>query len=231
MPNEWVEWHRGYEGDHPHARRLRLVQERIREALDAAPPGGIRLLSMCAGDGRDLLGVLPGHARRNDVRANLVDLTPELVASGRATASREGLTQVEFMVGDAGTTTAYSGAVPADILLVCGVFGNITDDDVRTTIEHLSELSAPGATVIWTRGRFEPDLTPAIREWFSTAGFSERSFVAIPETTASVGVHRLVATPRSYQSGVRLFSFLPKEERPSARRSTPVPGAAPVLGP
>lgn len=222
MANEWVDWHRGYEGDHPHAQRLTVVRRRIREALDGAPPGRIRVISLCAGDGRDLLGVLPQHPRRSDVVGRLVDLTPELVSAGRETVSREGLAGIEFALGDAGRTTSFVGAVPAHLVLVCGVFGNITDEDVRNTVRHLPELCAPGATVIWTRGRFAPDLTPSIRDWFHGAGFIELSFERIPDTTASVGAHRLAAPPRPLRPGVRLFSFLPKEERPSSRE-TPSP--------
>ncbi|HLY77107.1 MAG TPA: class I SAM-dependent methyltransferase [Thermoplasmata archaeon] len=217
MHNEWLEWHRGYDGGQPRAQRLRVVQDRLREALDRRPSGLIRVVSMCAGDGRDLLGVLAGHPRAHDVLARLVELTPELVEAGRERASREGLRGVEFTQGDASFTSAYADAVPADIVLVCGVFGNITDQDVRGTIDRLPELCARDATVIWTRGRFEPDLTPTIREWFAAAGFTEVSFVAIPGTTLSVGTHRLTGAPKPFRSEGRLFTFLPREERPSAR--------------
>jgi hypothetical protein len=170
---------------------------------------------MCAGDGRDLLGALHGHRRRGDVRARLVELEPELVARGQAQAAELGIAGIDLEVGDAAETDAYTGAVPADVVLVCGVFGNITDADVETTVRHLPELCAPGATVIWTRGRFQPDLTPAIRRWFGDAGFTEIDFIAIPGSTGSVGVHRLAGASRVFQPGVRLFTFLEKDERPS----------------
>lgn len=222
MAREWVEWHRAYEGDHPHARRLEAVRTCIRRALDGAPPGPIRAVSLCAGDGRDLLGVLEGHPRATDVVARLIDLEPELVAAGRKHAGRLGLGGIEFVEGDASNTRACVGAVPADLVLVCGIFGNVRDEDVRNTIDHLPELCAPGATVVWTRGRFPPDLTPTIRRWYREAGFDELAFVPIPDTTASVGANRLVASPRPLRAGLRLFTFLPKEERPSSRRaSTP----------
>ena len=124
---------------------------------------------------------------------------------------------MEFVLGDAGTTTAYSGAVPADLVLACGVFGNITDADVENTVRHLPELCAPHATVIWTRGRFVPDLTPALRRWFQEAGFEELSFERVPGSTASVGVHRLRSAPWRYRPGVRLFTFLAPDLRPSRR--------------
>src|SRR4051794_33591872 len=84
---DWVEWHAGY--DDPGSRlahRLRIVQEQIRAALDRMPPGPVTALSMCAGQGRDLLEVLAGHPRRNDVRARLVELDPRNVAVARGAA-------------------------------------------------------------------------------------------------------------------------------------------------
>jgi hypothetical protein len=80
--SEWVEWHERYKPGSPLARRLEVVQGLIRSALDASPPGPIRLVSMCAGDGRDILGVLPGHPRQADVHARLVEL-PSRRGSGQ----------------------------------------------------------------------------------------------------------------------------------------------------
>jgi hypothetical protein len=74
---DWYDWHAPY-GDPSSGLSLRLswVQERIWAALDEAPPGPIRLISMCAGQGHDVLGALPGHPRRGDVTARLVELDP-----------------------------------------------------------------------------------------------------------------------------------------------------------
>lgn len=203
------------------AERLHTVQARIRETLDPLPPGPVRVISACAGDGRDLVGALRGHPRARDVSARLVERSPTLVAAGRRRAARAGLDRVEFRPDDAGNTRAYAGAVPADIVLFCGVFGNIRDRDVQRTICHAPELTAPGGTVIWTRGRFRPDLTPRIRRWFRAAGFEERAFVTIPGSTKSVGAHRLAGPPRPFRTGLRLFTFLPRAERPSTLAGAP----------
>jgi hypothetical protein len=55
-------------------------------------------------------------------------------------------------------TDHYAGMVPAYLVLVCGVLGNMTDDDVRRTIGYCAQLRAHGGRVVWTRGRREPDL-------------------------------------------------------------------------
>jgi hypothetical protein len=150
------------------------------------------------------------------VQARLVELDPELAAHGRERAARVSA-QVEVVNADASITSAYANAVPADIVMVCGVFGNVTDQDIEHTVRQLPALCAPGATVIWTRGTFEPDLTPTIRAWFEASGFAEVAFVAIPNTTVGVGAARLVAPPRAFDPGLRLFTFLPAEQRPSLR--------------
>ncbi len=230
MAEEWVEWHRAYARDSHQARRLGAVRSEIRRAMDLAPPGTLRILSMCCGDGRDLLGALIDHPRRGDVRARLVDVSEELTLDGRAEVGRLGLNGVEFVTDDAALTDTYASIVPVQIALVCGVFGNISDADVRHTIRSLPTLCASGARVVWTRGRFPPDLTPSIREWFHLAGFEEEAFIPIPESTATVGTHRLVAAPSAYRPANRMFTFLPPNERPS-HRGRPPSGAPAPTGP
>lgn len=164
-----------------------------------------RAVSICAGQGRDLLDVL--GPRRAPVSARLVEADPRNAADCRRRAGSYGMTGVEVLVGDAGHAGAYDGAVPADLVLACGVFGNISDADVHRTVTHLPMLCAERAAVIWTRTRREPDLTNAIRDWFTAAGFEEVTFEAPDDVEWSVGVHRLVGPPAPLDPGVRLFSF------------------------
>ena len=169
--------------------------------------GDLRAVSLCAGDGRDLLGVLAEHPRGAGVRARLVELEPRLAETARVTAAEHGLGGVEVVCSDAALTDAYIGAVPADLLLVCGVFGNVSDADVERTVNALPELCAPRAVVVWTRHRRDPDLTPAIRAWFGQAGFDERGFESSPAGSWAVGLQRLRGAPRPLRPGVRLFTF------------------------
>lgn len=207
--DHWVDWHDAYaDPGSSLSRRLAVVQSRFRSALDDVEGEPIRVLSMCAGQGRDVIDVLADHARREDVVARLVELDPRLVADARARAAAAGLTTVEVVHDDASTTSAYEHAVPAQIILVCGVFGNISDRDVRTTVLELPRLCAPGATVIWTRHRREPDLTPAIRSWFSEAGYEEVAFDTEDGRSFGVGSHRLVGPISPYRRAVQMFSFV-----------------------
>jgi len=214
---DWQQWHDGYDNPDSHLfRRLRCVQERIRLALDTAPPGPVRAVSLCAGQGRDLLGVLAEHPRGRDVRARLVEWDAGNASAARRAAAAAGLTGVEVVTGDAALTDQYVDAVPADLVLLCGIFGNITDADIERTVGYAAQLCAPGATVVWTRHRTPPDLFPTVCEWFEQRGF-ERTFVSEPGAGFGVGEHRFAGQPQPLAAGERMFTFLGEEELQRAR--------------
>lgn len=207
---DYLDWHKPY--DDPNSRlshRLRTVQSQLRAALDHHGAGA-RILSLCAGQGRDVIPVLAERGGTN-TPALLVELDPRNLEIAEASARDARLEAMRVRCADASLTENYSDAVPADIVLVCGIFGNISDADIQRTVAHLPTLCAEGADVLWTRGRRrENDLTPQIRAWFAEAGFDEMAFEA-PEDerlSFSVGRHRLIAPARPFAPGVRLFTFL-----------------------
>jgi hypothetical protein len=211
----WVRWHDAYEAaDSPLSRRLRVVQGCLKKALDQAADGPIRLISMCAGQGRDVIGVLVDHPRRPDVEALLVEVDPDLVAAARATAESAVLSQVHVTQGDASITSAYNAFMPADIVMICGVFGNISEDDIHATILELPRLCASGATVVWTRHRRDPDLTPTVRAWFEETRFEEISFEGADDVPFGVGSARFVGRPAPYRPERRMFRFPGGERTP-----------------
>ncbi|MEU8222369.1 SAM-dependent methyltransferase [Kribbella sp. NPDC048915] len=202
---DWQAWHRQY--DDPESalsRRLEAVQAQIRDALDRAPAGSVPVIKLCAGEGRDILGVLEDHPRRADVGARLVELDPVLAATARARAPE----QVEVITGDASLTDHYDGMVLAELVLLCGIFGNITNQDIERTIAACPQLCRTGATVIWTRQRDDPDLVPTICDWFEQRGF-ERVWLSAPDAGFGVGAHRFTGAPEPLVTRQSLFSFVP----------------------
>ena len=139
----------------------------------------------------------------------------ELDARNADAAREHAPSGVEVVQGDAGTTDACTGAVPADLLLLCGIFGNVADDNVRRTAHAVPILCAPGATVVWTRSTHAPDLTPSIRGWFADAGIAETSFLAEQPDGWSVGAGTFTGEPQPLRPGSRLFTF---STRPSFSR-------------
>ncbi|QHY94227.1 hypothetical protein SSPS47_03670 [Streptomyces sp. S4.7] len=205
---DWNAWHGKYDvADSWMERRLRTVQSQTRAALDDAPAGPLKVISLCAGDGRDLLHVLSDHPRRHEVRARLVELDARNTAAASETARLAKLDQVEVVTGDASLIDQYRDMTPADLVLVCGVFGNITDSDIKGTIGACNQLCKTGGTVIWTRNRAAPDRVPMICDWFDEQGF-ELQWLSEPGAGYGVGVHRFTGTPRPLRTSTRLFEFV-----------------------
>jgi hypothetical protein len=187
---DWVAWHRDYEDPASAlSRRLRVVQDQLRRALPSRPREPVQVISLCAGRGDDLIAVLREYPYAGMVRARLVELDPRNVDAMSASARAAGLA-LDIVQGDAAEPSHYAGAVPADVVLLCGVLGNVSERDVRFTVASLPQLCRTGATVIWTRSRRPPDLTPRIRRWFAASGFSELAFVAPTDALFSVGAAR-----------------------------------------
>lgn len=209
MARDWHEWHRSY--DDPASslsRRLLVVQGALRAEL-AARVGPLRIVSMCAGDGRDVLPVLAEHPQL-PMRVRLVELDPVLTAAARACAKSLGLSRVEVVAGDAGATDAYADLAPIDVVLACGVFGNISRSDIDRTIGTLASLLARDGTVIWTRGRGddgELDQAEHVRALFAAHGFAEQAFVAPDDARFRVGVHRARHVEATRPSE-RMFAFI-----------------------
>jgi ACT domain-containing protein len=203
---DWQTWHDEY--DQPGswlAKRLRVVQQQIRAVLDDSPPGPLRVVSLCAGQGRDLVEVLADHPRRADVRARLVELDARNAATARKSA---GGLAVEVVTADASLTDHYLDMAPADLVLVCGVFGNVTDTDIRRTIGFCTRLCRTGGSVIWTRHRRDlPDRVPVTCDWFEERGF-ERRWLSDPAEDFGVGVHRFTGRPQPLVAGARMFTFV-----------------------
>ncbi|MGW0811295.1 class I SAM-dependent methyltransferase family protein [Nonomuraea sp. NPDC002799] len=205
---DWQSWHEEYDRPDSYlARRLGVVQERIRLALDAAAPGPVRVISLCAGQGRDLLPVLAEHPRRDDVRARLVELDPRNTAAARTLAEAARLEQVDVVTGDAALIDHYQGMTPADLVLACGIFGNVSDDDIKRTVGFCPRLCAAGATVIWTRHRGAPDRVPLVCAWFEEVGL-ERQWLSDPAAGFGVGVHRFTGEPQTLGSCEQMFRFV-----------------------
>jgi hypothetical protein len=224
---DWHSWHDMYDDPgSPMARRLKNVQAQIRAVLNDSPPGQIRIVSLCAGQGRDLLEVLADHPRAADVHALLVELDPRNTLLIQKQADDLGLENLEVVTGDASLTDHYIELSPAHLVLLCGLFGNIVDEDIKRAIDICSQLCRTSGTVIWTRHRLSPDKVPVICEWFEQRGF-DRVWVSAADPDFGVGAHRFSGRSLPLIPGEKIFDFIGYEalraidpsQNPSARQN------------
>lgn len=204
-------WHTWYDDpDSGLSWRLSLVQQYITETLNRRQ-GPLRVVSACAGDGRDLIGVLSQRPDASRVQTALLEIDGRIAERARTSAAQAGLGSVTVKQSDAALTESYVGLVPADLVLLVGIFGNISDDDIRRTIAMSPQLCAPEAAVIWSRGR-DPDIggdkNDRVRDWFASAGFVEVHY-ATRDTGSlpAVGLMRYDGPVQPLLPGRRMFTF------------------------
>jgi hypothetical protein len=203
---DYLAWHEEYDrpGSALHLRLL-VVMDFLAAALDERPDGPVRLISMCAGQARDVVTVGRRHRRGADICGRLVELDPRNAQGARDAIAEATLSGLEVLETDAGLSDAYVGAAPADVVLACGIFGNITDDEVERTVRNLPSLCAPDAWVIWTRAPREDGILRTIEEWFVAAGFDSVGLVVGEGDLFGAGAVRFRGSPTPLATGVRYF--------------------------
>jgi hypothetical protein len=205
---DWFEWHDRY--DDPNSRfvaRLALVQRYLRAVLDQMPPGPITVVSVCAGQGRDILGVLRDHPRRDDAAVTLVEQDSRNAEFAREMARTGDLTAVTVVVGDAGDSTSYRGVGRASLVIIVGFLSHIGDEDVARLVGFLPQLCAVDGLVIWCRGSHYVDFPAHVRMLFARVRFVPLHVECAGDPRWNVGIERFEGTPRALETGVRLFTF------------------------
>lgn len=207
---DWVDWHRAYDDPGSSlARRLEIVRRRLGEAIDLSPSDRPKLLSLCAGDGRDVIPVLASRGRSRAVTAVLVEQHEGLAQEASEAAVAAGLDRLVVRRADAGDVGVFGDLLPVDVLLLCGIFGNIPGTEVAGLVASAARLVVPGGFVLWTRGESEPDRRHEIRGWFTSAGFDEVAFDGAPESFG-VGLNRLATEATTARRALPhpLFTFV-----------------------
>lgn len=231
---DWYRWHDIYGVSS--AGRLQVVQSQIDAALATMSVRPIRVISVCAGQGHDIVGSLQRFDRRRDVEALLVELDERNADAARQRIANASLTGITVKTGDAGITDVYQGMVPANLILACGVFGSLTDADIDRTIGLLPTLAAPGAQVVWTANRVAAGLWDTAITAFGRHGFREVWTDDKAEKRFGVGRHQLTIQPETLVPGKQMFTFADKEtlirigrivtQSVPGRRSTPAANTA-----
>jgi hypothetical protein len=218
--SDWHDWHEQYDDTTSElAGRLHAVRAHVAAVVRDAPAGPVTVVSICGGEGRELLGALVDHPRRGDVGGRLIELDPRNADVARRGASEAGLDGLEVVTGNASISDAYAGLPPADLVVISGLFGHLDDDDQISTIEFLRQLCREGASVVWTFTALVPSRVPNLRRFFVERAFDEISFEQIPgdELALTVGLSRHRGPRQPFRAHTTFFTF------GSSRRSRRAP--------
>ncbi len=205
----WNLWPDSAYKKQPYQHRLSTVQEHLAKCLDAAPVGSLRIISICAGDGRDVIGVLESHRRRSDVSACLLEQNPQSVAAGVCRSTTAGLENtVAFLNVDATAYATYKNLAPADIVLLCGVWGHVPADERGQLVQAVASLCNPGGTVIWTRGVAKGMIRlRQIQIHFAAPAWDQVRLSLTRDNNWAVVTHRYCGPTGKLPASGRIFNF------------------------
>lgn len=205
----WSGWPEKAYRKERYRQRLAAVQSHFACALDQVPGDRATVLSMCAGDGRDVIEVLAAHPRRNDTSAWLVELNPKSVALGMQHASSARLeSAVTFLNADATDYAIYRSIAPADIVLACGVWGHVPAAERSQLVRAFASLCTPGGCVIGTRGLAKGAGRLAdILSLFSSDWWEQVNLTFTPDQQFAVVTHRYRGPVNRLPASGRIFNF------------------------
>ena len=197
-------WHYNYEDETstPYKRTL-IVKKLISDYL--INKNNITILSICAGQGRDVLTSL-----NEDTHAYLIDIDKDCIEYAQSYINKNDLHNVFVIEADASLISTYiDNNIPkADLILICGVFGHLSLKDINLTIKSLKQLIKPEGSVIWTKHKFDNDITKEIRNAFDLTGYKEETFISPKEEIFSVGMHKLINDTTKPIYDLKMFDYI-----------------------
>jgi hypothetical protein len=143
------------------------------------------------------------------VTAWLVELDRHSVAAGireSALASLED--KVQFVNDDATDYATYQNIAPAEIVLVCGVWGHVPADERMSLIKGIEALCKPGGMSIWTRGVADGrDRLHEIESLFARPLWECVRTTATGDKQWAVSTHRYCGQRVELPQAGRIFNF------------------------
>jgi hypothetical protein len=218
----WKEWHSQYDRCEVMQSRLATVRQTIEQCLRLLPPGRQRILSVCAGDGRDIIPLIAQSPRRSDFRGVLVEQDAALVKAGQELIDAHELGRyLTFLQADATAPAIYAERIPCDLVLAAGVFGNLLPRDFDMFVRALGAFLKTDGYLVWTRNRVVSNghrEIPRIRQTLQSHGFVECYHHDITDYIVACHQYQHETLPLP---DTKLFTFTPFSEIPARR----APGA------
>ena len=217
---EWSDWHEAYEDESSElVGRMMACRRHVAAVVDAAPPGPVTVVSICGGQGRELIGALEDHARKADVRGRLVELDPANTEFASQWAAAAGLTNLDIVTGDASVASSYEGLPPVDLVVISGVFGHIDEDDRHSLIDFVRTLCHTNGNVVWTSHLTNDGPAEWLRRAFMERRFEELEYDIVPGDDFAFTVTRNVYTgeQQPFHPHERIFTFGSRRMKPGEK--------------
>jgi hypothetical protein len=207
---EWNDWHDAYQDESSElVGRMMTCRRHVAAVVSEAPEGPVTVVSICGGQGRELIGALEDHPRKGDVRGRMVELDPDNTAFASRWAAEAGLSGLEIVTGDASVASSYAGLPIVDLVVISGVFGHLDEDDRLSLIDFVRQLCHTGSNVVWTSHRSNNGPAEWLRRAFLERRFEELEYDIVPGDDFEFTVTRNLYTgeQQPFHAHEQIFTF------------------------
>ena len=203
---DWFEWHSVYDNPNISLKiRLAVIADFLKFAWENLPRE-LRILSICAGQAREIEKAVSEGNLDHRSGIDLLDLSEANLAIAVRRLAPLSKGTVTSHVCDAGHSSSYEGHVPANCLVIVGVFSNLSLAHAQRLVARLPQFCSPGAYVIWTRKRDDTDSAGNLRAAFGIAQFRLVRFALVDDVF--VVIHQYCGELQRVQLGERIFEFV-----------------------
>ena len=169
-------------------KRNKDEQNLIKTCLNSIK-NNVNIISICSGQARDILPILAGKKDNNKINTYLIDTDLECLEYADNYAKENKIPNVHLINKNAGLRETYNDIPQADIIIICGVFGHLSLLDIKSTISFIKHLLNENGFVIWSRHKFDNDISEDIKNIFKELNFNELAFVSPEDEPYTLGLH------------------------------------------
>ena len=206
---DWNDWHNHYDDlDSELSKRLGKVKEHIKNILlETENP---TVLNICSGQGKDILESMLELDK--DAEVFLIDTNIDALNSGINFAKKNNIGTITFINEDASHTSTYKKYdIPkSNIVLACGLFGHLNEDDSYTLVDFLKTQIKINGTVIWTKN-IENDSISNLRKYFINNNFKEINYFGPEGSPWAVVCNQYVGEEFDLNKEYKIFNFIDRD--------------------
>lgn len=175
--DKWTEWHENaYNNTNSLAyQRTEIVKNLINKYLYEINKNVV-IVSIGAGQGRDILSVLKERKDNNRIFTYLIDTDMECLDYAKNYAEKNNIINVNVVNIDGSLTENYKDIPKADLIIFCGMMNQKNTEEVKSLANNMKFLCNEDAQIIWSRHGYDEDYSTSFRNVFNENFYKELDF-------------------------------------------------------
>jgi len=175
--DKWTEWHEEAYNDInslPY-QRTEIVKDLINKYLSEIDKN-IVVISIGAGQSRDILPVLIGRKDNDRITTYLIDTDIECLNYAKNYAKDNNIINVHIVDMDGSLVKNYKDIPKADLIIFCGMMTQKNTDEVKNLANNIKLICNEDAQIIWSRHGYDGDYSTPFRNVFNENSYKELDF-------------------------------------------------------